>query len=142
MSLVSLVYVSIAADSMTDGDVKDILDVAREFNGKNNITGMLLYRAPYFIQALEGEKSVVDPLFEKISQDERHRNVLLVFEDTIESRTFSQWSMGFNKITNEDLRDVEGLNDFLEGEKSISYFSDHPARATKLLESFKNRTYF
>jgi len=142
MSLVSLVYVSVAADGLTEKDIQDILDVAREFNGKNHLTGMLLYREPYFIQALEGEKSIVDPLFAKISQDERHRNVILVFEEPIQRRTFAQWSMGFNKVTNTDLKNVEGLNDFLEGEKDISYFTTQPDRAALLLETFKSRTYF
>lgn len=142
MSLVSLVYVSYAADSTTDHDIKNILQTARDFNGRNNITGMLLYREPYFIQTLEGEKAVVDALYEKISGDPRHTNVVLVFENDIKKRSFAQWSMGFNKITDEDIQAAGNLNDFLEGERDISFFTLRPSRATVLLEAFKDRTFY
>jgi len=142
MSLVSLVYVSYAADSTTEHDIKNILQTARDFNGRNNITGMLLYREPYYIQTLEGEKAVVDALYEKICRDPRHTNIVLVFENDIKKRSFAQWSMGFNKITDEDIQAAGNLNDFLAGERDISFFTLRPSRATALLEAFKDRTFY
>jgi hypothetical protein len=60
MGLVSLVYVSVARELMSDEDLKAILEVARRKNAERNITGMLLYRSGYFIQALEGEEADVE----------------------------------------------------------------------------------
>lgn len=141
MSLISLVYVSFASHPMTDEELQAILAEARDFNKPNNITGMLLYRDGFFIQALEGEAEVVEPLYNGISKDERHKNVLLVYKNTITERSFSDWSMGFNKIEAGDGGDLPGFTDFL-AKPSAEYFTDHPSRATVLLESFKNKTYF
>lgn len=142
MSLVSLVYVSVASDNLTDEDIKDILQVARDFNAQHDITGMLLYRDFFFIQALEGEEEQVEALYEKIAQDPRHQNVLTVHKTPIEQRSFTQWSMGFNKIEDAEAANVPGFSDFLQNKSDMSYFTSQPSRATKLLEAFKDRIYF
>jgi len=141
MGLISLVYVSFEAYPMTDDELKSILVKAREVNKSKGVTGMLLYRDGFFIQVLEGEESIVRPLYEKIAKDERHKNVLTVYVNEIENRTFSNWSMGFNKLTESDIKRVEGYNDFLD-QPSVEFFTDKPSRATTLLAQFKQRTYF
>lgn len=141
MALVSLVYVSFASHPMSDDELRDILAKAREKNKQLNVTGMLLYRDGFFIQALEGEKDVVDTLFAVISKDMRHRNVLLVYETEISDRTFSSWAMGFNPLNNLTAEE-EGFFDFLHDAPSAKIFTDKPSRATALLEHFKDRTYF
>jgi hypothetical protein len=141
MALVSLVYVSFASHPLSDDDLRNILAKAREKNKKLDITGMLLYRDGFFIQALEGEKEAVDALFEVISRDERHRNVLLVYETEIEERTFQTWAMGFNPL-NSLTAEEEGFFDFLNGTPTADIFTEKPSRAKALLEHFKNRTYF
>jgi hypothetical protein len=141
-NLISLAYVSVASHDMTDEELKKILETARAFNGSNHITGMLLYRDRYFIQVLEGDANAVMPLYEKIKHDPRHLNILMIDKRSIESRTFGQWSMGFNKISDEDIASTPGLNDFLQGKHDINYFTDHADRATLLLELFRDREYF
>lgn len=142
MTLISLVYVSFSSHLLTDDELKDILEVSRENNQSKNITGMLLYRDRFFIQALEGEEGIVVPLYEKIKQDDRHQNVLLVHKGRIDSRTFPSWSMGFNKISDETVESLPGFTDFLDDPHDSTYFTDHPDRATTLLDSFKNEIYF
>jgi hypothetical protein len=143
MSLVSLVYVSLASHDMTDQELKDILEVSRDNNHALNVTGMLLYRDGFFIQALEGERNVVDNLYDKIEKDRRHTNVLKVYENDIEARSFNDWSMGFNKISDEAVASEEGFSEFLEDpEGRMTYFTGKPTRAVRLLNRFKDRTYF
>ncbi|MDX2136618.1 MAG: BLUF domain-containing protein [Chloroflexota bacterium] len=142
MALITLVYVSVASHIMTDKELQDILKVAREHNGKHNISGMLLYRDGYFIQALEGEESIVVPLYDKIRKDPRHMNVLTVYKNEINNRVFENWSMGFNKIETGDLEKAPGLNDFMTKAFDHSYFETHPGRAVALLEQFRDRTFF
>jgi hypothetical protein len=141
MPLITLVYVSVAKHLMTDAELKSMLDVARSKNAKLNVTGMLLYRDGFFVQALEGEADVVDKLYAKISQDERHTNVLKVYRQPIEARAFSEWSMGFNKIEKDDGDQIEGFTDFLQ-KPHPNFFVEHPGRAAKLLNSFSERIYF
>lgn len=113
MSLCSLVYVSIATNEMSDEALKSLLKVARINNELKGITGMLLYREGLFIQALEGEESSVVDLFEKIKNDERHYNVLLIHQEPIEKRDFSQWTMGFAAPNFDALMQTEGFTDFM-----------------------------
>lgn len=141
MTLVSLVYVSVASRAMTDDDLRSILAKAREKNARLNITGMLLYRDGFFIQVLEGEQAQVDELFAVIAADERHRNVLKIEEHPIEQRTFGQWTMGFNPMNNLSAQDLEGFTDYLQ-RQDASYFSKHQDRIYHLLDRFKDRTFF
>ena len=141
MSITTLVYVSFSAEKMTDQELKDILAVSRENNSKLGITGMLLYRDGFFIQVLEGEKEVVNQLYEKISEDERHANILKVYQETSKARSFEDWSMGFNKIEDVDLQNLEGFTDFLN-KPQMNFFTKEPNRARTLLNMFKNKTYF
>ncbi|MFW5748702.1 MAG: BLUF domain-containing protein [Chloroflexota bacterium] len=142
MGLISLVYVSFAAHPMTDEELKGILKVARDNNEKLDVTGMLLYRDGFFIQALEGEESVVEPLYEKIAQDPDHRNVTLVYKNAIESRSFAGWSMGFNEIGHVSEEELPGFNNFLQDTLDMDYWAEQPSRATVLLETFKQNRFF
>lgn len=138
MGLITLVYVSFANKKMTEEELVTILDTARTNNKELDVTGMLLYRDGFFIQALEGEQDIVEPLFAKISQDERHKNILTVYQNSIQERSFSDWSMGFNRLEDSDLEELEGFNGML----NANFFADKPSRAVSLLESFRNRSYF
>jgi hypothetical protein len=141
MLLVSLVYVSTASHPMSDEELMTILKHAREKNQRLDVTGMLLYRDGFFIQALEGERAVVDSLYATIAADPRHMRVLKVMESTINHRVFSNWSMGFNKFTEQDLKKIEGYKEYeqLGLERMLA---DHPSRALKLLLSFVDQMYF
>jgi hypothetical protein len=70
-----------------------IFNVARANNKAVGVTGALLITDHYFVQALEGEESVVRSLYENISGDQRHENVELVDERSVDSRIFSRWAM-------------------------------------------------
>jgi hypothetical protein len=142
MTLASLVYVSFATHNLSDDEIRDILITSRENNQKLNITGMLLYRDRFFIQALEGEKEAVRTLYEQISKDPRHRHVKLVCVDDIDKRSFGDWSMGFNKLGHEALAALPGYSDFLSPEHRADYFTNNPSHAVALLETFKEQTYF
>jgi hypothetical protein len=140
MALVSLVYVSFANDkNLSEIELGEILTKARENNQKLNVTGMLLYRNGFFIQALEGEESVVMPLYEKIKQDPRHRSVLQIFKNNVRNRSFEDWSMGFQYVENRDLAALEGFNNFLDKPFTSDFFRSNPSQAQTLLYSFKQR---
>lgn len=141
MGVISLVYISFATQEMSDDDLMRILTVSRENNSKNNITGMLLYREGFFIQALEGEEDTVIALYNKIAADPRHRNVILIYKNEITERTFSSWAMGFNRISAEQAESVPGFTDFLKNPDNLSFFTASPGRAGNMLEAFKEHRY-
>lgn len=75
--------------------LRDILTVARNFNYRHSVTGVLYYADGQFFQCLEGEKKDLDVLIEKLNKDKRHQDVVFFEYKTIESRQFSDWSMKY-----------------------------------------------
>ncbi len=141
MSLNSLVYVSSATKDLTDHDLEGLLKLAREKNAALDITGMLLYRDGFFMQALEGEASVLDSVFDTIKHDTRHEDVLVVYNKPLKERKFPSWTMGFNKIDDKSLANVNGFNDFMQRPKP-AFFMERAGEAEALLDNFKTGIFF
>ncbi|MBL7765193.1 MAG: BLUF domain-containing protein [Chitinophagaceae bacterium] len=104
-----LSYVSTGCDCIRFEDIKDILEIARKNNEDDQITGILVYCNKHFFQILEGEKEAIIELFNKISIDRRHDNVIKIQEGYIEQRHFDKWNMAF-KSFNKELRDLDNFN--------------------------------
>jgi hypothetical protein len=142
MSLITLVYVSASYKLMTDDDLRAILEVSRRNNARDGITGMLLYRDGYFIQALEGEEEAVNATYAKIARDPRHFNCLVVYRNTIQERSFTSWSMGFNHITDVDPDAPPEVREFLDRPFEPTKLTEKPSVAVHLLENFRDQNTF
>ncbi len=145
MSLYCLVYTSVASQKMSDEHLQALLIKARLNNTSSNITGMLLYLDPYFIQILEGMEETVTEMFNIIKQDPRHHKIRLIYKRPIAERAFPNWTMGFNKITDESVKSIEGFSDFWQ-KQTAELFSDPPSETEKMikkfLDKFKDETLF
>lgn len=135
-ALTLLAYTSVASHAMTHGELFNLLEHARENNHDRNVTGMLLYMDGCFFQVLEGERLVVDRLYEKISQDSRHHNVLKIIEEPLDVRGFNAWTMGYQHVTREEMTRMTGLTDFLDREDA-GFETMESTRARKLIEYFR-----
>lgn len=142
MGLISLVYVSIAAAEMSQDKLLEILETSRRNNAARNVTGMLLYRGRFFVQALEGEEYDVMTTYAKIAADPRHYNVLIVEKVPIETRSFAGWLMGFHYIDDEFLAKTPGFTNYLQQPFTPDHFAERPSKAKLMLETFRNGTYF
>lgn len=116
--LYELIYRSKATDDITDNDLKEILAVARKFNGENGITGCLLYNNKQFLQLIEGEFDTLMALYEKIKTDERHEDVLLLHMRETEYRIYPEWTMAFKSLDETELTNNAGVTQFTEFEES------------------------
>jgi len=92
--LVRLMYASRAADSVGHEDLTSIVKKAQTHNHDIGVTGVLCFSGGVFLQALEGGRSAVNALYNRIAQDKRHRDVVLLNYDEIAERRFAGWSMG------------------------------------------------
>ena len=110
--MIQLSYLSTATKPMAAEPLSALLQQCLGHNPENGITGLLLYGNGTFLQALEGEEDVVVPLYKRIARDPRHADVKCLNSKTIEVRQYPQWSMGFRRMAEADLRDVDGLRDF------------------------------
>jgi hypothetical protein len=142
MPYATIVYVSSASRPMSDEDLKQILEVSRKNNAANNITGMLLYRDGYFIQALEGDEAAVTRTLEKISQDPRHADVLTFYKSVHDERTFGAWQMGFQHLDRIDPALMPNFTEFLDKPIDENTITANPNRTWQLLEQFRDQTYF
>lgn len=138
MSLCTLVYVSLATRPMTDTDLSDLLATCRQKNRKHEVTGLLLYRDGFFMQALEGEETVIDELYEHILRDQRHSDVLLICKEAITERSFAEWSMGFQSLNRNLPKALEGFTDFLD-HPDPHFFLRNSGKALSLLYTFRTR---
>jgi hypothetical protein len=99
-----LVYVSQAARPMDKAELEAILVPSRAANTRLGVTGLLVYRyssdtdSGHFIQVLEGERSSVRALYDKIVRDPRHHTKIVLGEGEMPARMFAEWSMGFKNV--------------------------------------------
>lgn len=93
-----LCYASTATRELTREDLLEILTLARQHNARQGITGLLLFQGGHFLQVLEGEADPVRQLFTHICEDERHHQVILLFEELVSQSQYPDWSMGFQAL--------------------------------------------
>jgi hypothetical protein len=95
----SIVYHSTGSPDLTAKDISSILENAREFNKINGITGCLIYHNHMFIQALEGDRTIIEELYLHVKKDKRHSDVKPLYQDFISERKFNIWNMAFIDLT-------------------------------------------
>ena len=134
----SLVYISNAVDSLDEKSLQDILSTSRKSNQSLEVTGLLLYKEGEFMQVLEGDEDKITEIYQKISQDPRHQNCLILSRKFIPQRLFSDWSMGFQQIQNEAFLKQEGVSSFFEIQQDKENFLQN-ATAHNLLTRFSSQ---
>ena len=92
--LVRLMYASRANESVNQDELVAIVRKSKANNPSIGVTGVLCYSAGIFLQVLEGGRSPVSALYNKIAQDRRHHDVVLLSYEEIGERSFAGWSMG------------------------------------------------
>ena len=101
-----LVYKSESNPLFGYAQINEMLERARDFNKKNEITGCLLYYEGTFLQYLEGNQIVVLKLFDRIQADKRHSGISILCHNHIDERKFKSWDMAYE--------DLMGENDHLQ----------------------------
>ena len=78
-----------------------MLEKAAVCNQAKDFTGCLLHHQGKFVQLIEGQKEVVRNLYERIKEDERHKNIVVLYSESNPVRMFNNWNMVFS-----DLNDI------------------------------------
>ncbi len=99
-------YISTASNSVNKDEIKELLNKSEKRNDEKEITGLLLYSEGHFFQIIEGEKQEVSQLYNKIINDQRHSDVIKLFETEIKREAFDGYksdmvseSSGYNIST-------------------------------------------
>ncbi len=97
--LKQVIYVSEKTDTSSHS-LTDIYDISQKNNSESGISGCLLIGSNSYLQLLEGPESAVENLYSKIKMDSRHKKVKKLFEQHVEEKLFSAWSMKFAPFNN------------------------------------------
>lgn len=132
--LYHVIYISKAVIPLSGEALSHLLQQSRRWNESIGITGMLLYIERHmmsqitgrFMQVIEGDESNIKPLFEKIKQDPRHHQLMLLQDGPIGQRSFNNWVMGFKVMGWQEYVDHPGYLDMDElfSNDEISLSSD------------------
>ena len=132
-----IIYVSTAAEPIDESGLLELLNQSRANNKRDQITGMLLYKAGRFMQAIEGTEENVTELYEVIKKDMRHRNVDTLRSEYRPSRDFPNWTMGFQNLDSDKHAHHDGFTKILENNFNPEYFDESATEAHALLLAFK-----
>jgi len=92
--LVRLLYASRSPKPIESGVIESILSESRKHNPELGITGILCQGGDVYLQVLEGGREAVNQLYNRIVQDERHQDVVLLHFEEMSERRFAGWTMG------------------------------------------------
>ena len=92
--LVRLMYACRAVPALAPEELLAILRKCRTDNPSLGVTGVLCHSEGIFLQLLEGGRSAVNQLYNRIAADPRHTQVELLSYEEIGERRFAGWAMG------------------------------------------------
>ena len=92
--LVRLMYASRAVPAIDQEELLTILRQSKQNNPGFGVTGVLCCSGGIFLQVIEGGRSAVNRLYNRIAADPRHTDVELLLYEEIGERRFASWSMG------------------------------------------------
>jgi len=132
--MIRLTYISQEAQPFAADALLDLLNQCHSNNTSKGITGMLLYGNGTFLQTLEGEKALVEALMSRISADPRHTGIKIVKQEAITERQYTEWSMGYERVTEKTLAEIPSLRNFGLRNFNPEYLGSHDDVVENLLE--------
>lgn len=111
-----LAYISKRKPNCTDQEIENILSSCKKNNPPIGITGILLYDDLKFLQYVEGDYKQINPLYDKIKKDDRHKDVIMVSMGMINEKIFPSWNMANKKV---DFKHIQYLTDISDEDKVI-----------------------
>jgi hypothetical protein len=99
MQLCRLVYfskynINTRGNDLTS-DLKQILASAIRNNSDRGITAGLVFNRKFFVQTLEGGHAAVTQTFARISNNPRHKDIVIAEMGSVSERLFGAWAMGY-----------------------------------------------
>jgi len=108
MPLKFVSYMSAQSRVMSRKSIEDFLFQVREKNKQLTITGVLLLIQGKFVQYIEGPAQEIDKVYESISKDSRHKDLILLDSGDLSERQFKDWSMAYKKVHDHHIKEIVG----------------------------------
>lgn len=103
MALLQIIYTSRATQPLDKQALREMVAGASRRNRDLGVTGVLYWTDNVYLQVLEGDEQAVLILYADILRDGRHRDIHTLAIRPIESRDFSNWSMGLLDTVSEPI---------------------------------------
>ncbi|WP_026302643.1 BLUF domain-containing protein [Psychroflexus tropicus] len=128
MALKFVSYMSSQSRVMSKKSIEEFLFQVREKNKLLTITGVLLLIQGKFVQYIEGPEEEITDVYESISNDHRHTDMILLDSGDLEERQFKDWSMAYKEVSDKQVKGIIGdeelnLEDIFLNSKDHDY---HP----------------
>ena len=111
MHVMSYCSKSLIAQDQALQQVKGIVEESQRNNQLCGITGVLIYEGSNFVQVIEGERSDLEALIEKVKRDHRHTDFTLLADEPVSERQYSDWSMETFYVSDPSLVDLATIKD-------------------------------
>lgn len=111
MHVMSYCSKSLIAQDQALQQVKGIVEASQRNNQLRGITGVLIYEGSNFVQVIEGERSDLEALIEKVKRDHRHTDFTLLADEPVSERQYSDWSMETFYVSDPSLVDLATIKD-------------------------------
>ena len=136
--MIRITYLSQATPNFSSIDLIYLLEQCHLNNPKRGLTGLLIFGNDTFLQTIEGEENIVEVLIEKIAKDKRHIKFQILARQSIENRQYSDWAMGFEKLTEKTIAEVPKLKHFMLSDFNPEYLSSNVSVVESLLERHRS----
>ncbi|QXP59637.1 BLUF domain-containing protein [Olleya sp. HaHaR_3_96] len=131
-----IIYTSQSTKQFNKRDLLDLLHDSRAFNTMDNISGVLMHKNGLFLQIIEGKSKDLENLIERLRRDTRHNNLKIIDDQSIEDRTFANWSMGCADFDDPTLSLIPGIRTDLSAPTVINnLITNLPELVTLLLQN-------
>lgn len=98
MQLKCVTYTSLAALDFDEDQLRSIHAAARDLNGIDGISGLLLFNGTHFLQWIEGPPDAIDDLIERLRSDPRHSGFEIRDQRMADERMFGDWTMRLFRV--------------------------------------------
>jgi hypothetical protein len=90
-----LAYLSHPRPGLPAPELSRIVVTSRMNNARDRLCGVLVYAGTDFAQLIEGAAPRVERVWTRIRRDDRHRDVMLLFDESALRPWFADWRMGY-----------------------------------------------
>ena len=121
---------------MAQAEFDVVLEQARRRHIMTGITGIVFYLDGNSLQLLEGEEPSLSATFSRIRLVTRHRNLIEMFDGSIDQRSFAASPMAFRSIHGNELEENPDLFVQSNGRWSMSEGAGGDEQLKILIETF------
>ncbi len=102
-NLHQIVYISSATERLDEKELAELIESSRKRNKARKITGLLMFAEGNIMGILEGPEDKLEHLMSRISVDDRHKNMQIIWSKPKHKRDFPDYQLAFKKTSRKSL---------------------------------------